>query len=970
MKNGLTAIYQYSNENYLNAAIEKIFNQSISNIQLVVLSCHAIDTLAIDISDKNIKFVKCTGNTTWDKIIEVCEYDNIYFLCDYAYPELDSSRILIDSDADVKIGNILYTTNGKIYYFNKSPFIYENKIGIDYKEFIEYGFLGLEYWSLYNKIFTMKVVESSLKDKEVNICSFEIITSIYKIAKKIASYKNTFFYFTTIENGEINSNFANYFLNNHLANSNNDINYAWKYMLIPDEIKLDDSLAFIKEEVNYYNSSLKEVDNYFFEYLDIKKKIMDDKIKYVSFDLFDTLIKREFLRPTDLFVVLDDYYNKNTNNRNYLYFSQMRINAENECRAELRFPIEEVTIDDIYIKIKEKYCIEETLLEEIKLLEEKLEIKHCIKRESGFELYNLAKYLKKDIILISDIYLNSYTITDILKKNNYQFSEIFISSKTKRLKHTGNAFKNAMVELKATPEEILHIGDNLNSDVNVPKSLGINAVWLPSILFVTENSNWYQSFNENDIDKNYMTYDSMDFIGNKCFMATIVNELYDYPYFTDYDDSFYNGSSNVIGVIPVSLAIFGFLNKIHKISKEKSYRKLHFAARDGYLLMEAYKSLYPEEVDKINYLYMSRKLLIPLSIKNKEDFWSLKFSKQDILLTPERIYGFFSMHLDLNETEFKKICEKLNFPYLEYFNESKDLERFIRDILIKHFDGEKSRKFMEQNYCYYKDLITPLNVIIDVGYSGRTEIIMSNLLGYPLDSIYIHSKGDLPFNRANKENFSIATLIEYLPKITGSIREYIFSKADATCVRYNFEKKEYEFEKIKFDNLELATINNIQNSCLNIIKLYSEKFKEYNFIVKEFELNEMLEKFYYSPCIKDAEIFKVFRFEDELNFKDSKYYNLFDLWIGYINETSNSKYSHISSENSTQFVTDGIIKRNILKRIIIKVCKPLYTKMKYRMINIVKEANYDYYKSLEDKLNVIESNNRKVEKILKKMNKK
>jgi len=44
--------------------------------------------------------------------------------------------------------------------------------------------------------------------------------------------------------------------------------------------------------------------------------------------------------------------------------------------------------------------------------------------------------------------------------------------------------------------------------------------------------------------------------------------------------------------------------------------------------------------------------------------------------------------------------------------------------------------------------------------------------------------------------------------------------------------------------------------------------------------------------------------------------------------------------------------------------------MKYRMINIVKEANYDYYKSLEDKLNVIESNNRKVEKILKKMNKK
>ena len=967
MKKGLTAIYQYSNENYLNEIIERFFNQSLADIQLIVLHYHTIDT---DISDKNIKYVKCTDNTTWNQIMEECDYNNIYFLCDYAYPELDSARILIDSIADVKIGNILYTTNEKIYYFNKSPFIYENKFGINYKEFLEYGYLGSEYWSLYNKIFNKKVIMSSLKDKKIDACPFEIISSIYKTAKNIESYKNAFFHFTTIENGEVSSKIANYFINNQLVNTSNDIIYAWKYMLIPTQTELDESLAFIKEEVNYYNSSLKEVDDYFFEYLNTKKKIMDNKIKCISFDLFDTLIKRDFFRPTDLFIILDDYYNKNTNNRNYLYFSQMRINAENECRSELKFPTEEVTIEEIYNKIKKKYCIEEKLLNEIKSLEEQLEIEHCIRRESGRELYNLAKYFKKNIILISDIYLNEDTIMSILKNNDYEFSKTFISSKTKRLKHTGNAFKKAMFDLKVTPEEILHIGDNLNSDVSIPERLGINTSWLPSILFITENSNWYQSFNENNIDKNYMTYDSMDFIGNKCFMATIINDLYDYPYFTNYDDSFYNGSSNVIGMIPVSLAIFGFLNKIHKKFEEKNYQKLHFAARDGYLMMEAYKLLYPEEICKINYLYMSRKLLIPLSIKNKEDFWSLKFSKQDILLTPERIYGFFNMHLDLNETEFRKLCENLDFPYFDYFNETKDLERFIRDILIKHFDEEKNEKYMKQNYLYYRDLITPSNVLIDVGYSGRTENIMSNLLGYPLDSIYIHSKGDLPFNRANKEKFSITTLIEYLPKISGSIREYIFSKADATCVRYNFEKREYEFEKIKFDNLELATINNIQKSCLNIIKMYSEKFKKYNFIVKEYELNEMLEKFYYSPCIKDAEIFKVFRFEDELNFKDSKYYNLFDLWIKYINETSNFKYKQISSNTTLQTVSDGVIKRNIIKRIIIKLFKPLYAKAKYRMINIVKEANYEYYRSIENKLNTIESNSKKVEKILKKIDKK
>ncbi len=964
MKKGITAIYQYSNENYLNEVIERFSAQSIKDSQLIVLHYPEITKK----EQKKIKYLKCTDNTKWKEVIEICDYDNIYFLSDYAYPELDSSRILVDMDADIKIGNILYTTKEKIYYFNKSPFVYENKNHIDYNEFLNYGYLGLEYWSLYNKIFDKKIILDSLKSKKVNICPFEILISIFEFAKKIKICKNTFFHYTDIESIEVNSEFANYFINNKLVNVSSDSIYAWKYLIDSNQIELDEGLKFIKEEVNYYNSNLKEVDNYFYDYLNIKRKIMDDNIKYISFDLFDTLIKRDLFRPTDLFVMLDDYFNKHTNNRNYLYFSQMRINAENECRSELKFPTEEVTINDIYNKIKKKYCIETNLLNNIKLLEEQLEIEHCNKRESGFELYSLSKYLNKKIILISDIYLNEETINSILKKNNYEFFKIYISSKTKRLKHTGNAFKKVLMDLKILPNEMLHIGDNMNSDINVPQNMEINVGWLPPILFLTENSNWYQNFNENNIDKNYMTYDSMDFIGNKCIMATIINELYDYPYFNNYDDSFYNGSSNIIGTIPVALAVFGFLNKIHKIVKEKKYNKLHFASRDGYLLMEAYKLLYPEEKDNINYLYMSRKLLIPLSIKTKEDFWSLKFSKQDILLTPERIYGFFYMHLDIDEKEYKKLCESLDFSYFDYFNDNKELERFIRDILIKHFDENKSQKYTKENYMYYKNLITQSNVLIDVGYSGRTESIMSNLLGYPLDSIYIHSKGDLPYNRANKEGFSITTLIEYLPKISGSIREYIFSKADATCVKYNFEKQEYEFEKIKFDNLELATINNIQKSCLNIIALYAKKFKKYNFIVKEYELNEMLEKFYYSPSIKDAEIFKVFRFEDELNFKDSKYCNLFDLWIRYINETSNFKYKQVSSNISSQPTVN--VKRNIIKRIIIKIFRPLYTKMKYRMINIVKEANYEYYNFIENKLNNIESNNKKIEKILKKIDKK
>lgn len=56
------------------------------------------------------------------------------------------------------------------------------------------------------------------------------------------------------------------------------------------------------------------------------------KAKYVSFDIYDTLIVRPFWNPTDLFYLLEkefeDIYNS------YIGFREMRINGEELLRTQ------------------------------------------------------------------------------------------------------------------------------------------------------------------------------------------------------------------------------------------------------------------------------------------------------------------------------------------------------------------------------------------------------------------------------------------------------------------------------------------------------------------------------------------------------------------------------------------------------------------------------------------------------------
>ena len=107
-----------------------------------------------------------------------------------------------------------------------------------------------------------------------------------------------------------------------------------------------------------------------------------NKYSYVSFDIFDTLIKRNVPKPSDIFKLIELEYNNNYEKK-INNFKEIRINAEIEARntAQGREP----NLDDIYKKINLNQ--EEYDIENLKKIEISLELKFCQQNKDFYPIY-------------------------------------------------------------------------------------------------------------------------------------------------------------------------------------------------------------------------------------------------------------------------------------------------------------------------------------------------------------------------------------------------------------------------------------------------------------------------------------------------------------------------------------------------------------------------------------------------------
>lgn len=502
------------------------------------------------------------------------------------------------------------------------------------------------------------------------------------------------------------------------------------------------------------------------------EKIKDYDV--ISFDVFDTLIFRPVSIAADLFYLIGTSCCT-------LNFKNIRVWAEWDARIKRneKYGDMEVDLGEIWKNLEE-----DTGLDAIWGQKKEIEIEKqlCYANPFMLEVWKRLIDMKKNIIIVSDMYLSKETIEEILHKAGYRGEKkIYVSSEYRLNKASGRLFHQVIEDLynvdtdkvrvfsgrnllekkkniKLNKYSMVHIGDNPHSDQSMPLGYGIDV--LP-----------YQNVNIN-----VAVYRPMDmsYIIGSAYRAIVSNHIYNglKKYSMEYE----------YGYIYGGLFVVGYCRFIHEYYKKQQLDKVLFLSRDGDILKKVYNKMYPE--DNTEYVYWSRKAAtILMANEDKHDYFrrfiyhkvNQDYTISDILnsMQLQELIGQLSdwkniwlekekeqeknsyilaykqlRKSDFSEEKQRTIKEKIEYNFSENQLEKLRKEHFIdlkpedkltdkNSFLLRRFIEAKwefvINKYDEQMRSaekYYKDVLRKCSKVtaVDIGWAGSGACALSHLV--------------------------------------------------------------------------------------------------------------------------------------------------------------------------------------------------------------------------------------------------
>lgn len=344
------------------------------------------------------------------------------------------------------------------------------------------------------------------------------------------------------------------------------------------------------------------------------------RYEVVSFDIFDTLLLRPFDEPTALFFLLGERLR-------FMDFRRLRVEAEQEARQEKHRQAGsfEVSLEDIWKRLEEKTGLSARQGME---LEMELERRYCYGNPFMLQVFGRLSEMGKRIVITSDMYLSRTFLEKLLAEKGFAGAErVYVSNEYSRSKADGGLYDLIRKELNLDRNQMVHMGDNERSDVEMARKQGVVPCRYP---YVHKKALMFRA------------YDMSPIVG-AAYRGIVDNHLYcgleafspEYEY----------------GYIYGGLFVVGYCHFVHEYCRLYQVDKVLFLSRDGDILSQVYRKLYPEE--NTEYVYWSRKAAVKL------------------MASADR-YDYFRRFLD------HKVNQKLS---LEEIFRSMELEELLTELL-------------------------------------------------------------------------------------------------------------------------------------------------------------------------------------------------------------------------------------------------------------------------------------------------
>ncbi|WP_137157281.1 hypothetical protein [Rhizobium sp. FKL33] len=339
----------------------------------------------------------------------------------------------------------------------------------------------------------------------------------------------------------------------------------------------------------------------------LKALIALPEVKVVSFDCFDTLIKRSANRPIEIFGRIGEALRKNGMLPAYIdnhRFKDWRIRAEQSAREKMILSgSHEVNLSQIYNELEKLAGGAISVKDFIKC---ELEIeKNCMFfNQKMIEIVDYAKKLGKKVIVVSDTYYTSGELQFITGLGTIDKIDRFYASSEFGTGKGGTLFEIVLKNEKVNAYEMLHIGDNFGADVERPISYGIRTCLVPN----GAGAFWgtvHQELKQPTLERRYWESSGIGAWHGRLTSIRSLRPLLDEP---NTEVSYYSFGFEILGPV-----LFSYLKWVEDNVKSLANPLVLGLLREGGFLSALYRTICPNQ--DVRLLALSRRTLNQMELR-------------------------------------------------------------------------------------------------------------------------------------------------------------------------------------------------------------------------------------------------------------------------------------------------------------------------------------------------------------------
>ena len=571
----------------------------------------------------------------------------------------------------------------------------------------------------------------------------------------------------------------------------------------------------------------------------------------VSFDIFDTLLKRDVSSPTHVFREMERQLQGDSGNTNS--FVQARIKAEEKAREMTGG---EVTLRQIYeqVALPPTWSVD-ALVE----LEENMEIALCTPNPMIKKVYDACLASGVKIYVISDMYLAPSVLEKMLEKCGYRgYQRLYVSCQEGVSKRDGGLYRIFLDREHLQPHQVIHIGDDLKADVLQAKKNGLRACKIPRRLVRMEY------YGDNGLNQEQCR----DYKDVAAFLDNRLERV---------EDPYERLGFEVFGPL-----LYGFADWIGRQAGKGS--KLYFVSRDGYIVKQAYerlKQLRGWETED-HYLYCSRRSLYLPALygactwERATHYISVhQTTKADVVferfgISPEELRAAAqSLGIDPEQTysrgEFKTHPDVLRL--FEYFS-----------AVLKQAAKEE---YQAMDHYFLQENFSGPVTLVDIGWRGSIQKALEELdqsqltQPYQVYELYLAIRHDAVVSPEHAKGYLVnftqdQEMLESFAAYNALI-EMFFSAPHGSVTRYMWDKESgkpeiafqpYEYrDEVEQERKASEIMVKLRNGALRFVEEFGSSFlgqKEYSPRV----LYQNLLRFGGQAKLRDAQLFGDFPYHD------------------------------------------------------------------------------------------------------------